>query len=136
MAEPNVIVSEWISKAEADWDWVQLAASTTNTRLRDGVVFHAQQCIEKLFKACLLVHGEGFRKIHDLSSLSCQLHAVDPSWTWGDDDLDEHTDAGVLSRYPGFDTTDEEVAHLVVIATRLRNALLAHLHYAEGDSVT
>ena len=124
MAESNPIVSEWIEKAEADWEWVGLAESSGNSKLRDGVVYHAQQCIEKLLKARLLQLGQSVRKIHDLSSPSRQLQVCDSSWQWDAEELDDLTDAGVLSRYPGFDTTQEEVVQLVDIASRLRAALL------------
>jgi HEPN domain-containing protein len=80
MAESNPIVSEWIEKAEADWELVGLAASSGNSKLRDGVVYHAQQCIEKLLKARLLQLGQSLRKIHDLSNLSRQLQVCDSSW--------------------------------------------------------
>ena len=127
MAESNPIVSEWIEKAEADWEWVGLAELSGNSKLRDGVVYHAQQCIEKLLKARLLQLGQSVRKIHDLSSPSRQLQVCDSSWQWDAEELDGLTDAGVLSRYPGFDTTQEEVVQLVDIASRLRAALLSCL---------
>jgi len=33
---------------------------------RDGYVYHLQQCVEKLFKACLLQQGQTFQRTHDL----------------------------------------------------------------------
>ena len=36
----------------------------------DAVVFHAQQCLEKYFKAALIAYGEPVQKLHDLGELS------------------------------------------------------------------
>ncbi len=35
----------------------------------DAVVFHAQQCLEKYFKAALIAHWETVQKIHDSGTL-------------------------------------------------------------------
>lgn len=127
MAERNPVVQEWVSKAEADWEWAQMAGTATNPRLRDGVVYHAQQCVEKLLKACLIQLGHTFRKTHDLGTLSQSLQQVDASWSWDENELEDLTDAGVLNRYPGFNTSEDELQELMVIARRLRQALLHRL---------
>jgi HEPN domain-containing protein len=127
MAECNPVVEEWISKAEADWEWAQMTGAATNPRLRDGVVYHAQQCVEKLLKARLIQLGHTFRKTHDLDALSQSLQQVDASWSWDENELEDLTDAGVLNRYPGFNTSEDELQELMEIAGRLRQALLHRL---------
>ena len=78
MAERNPVVDEWISKAEGDWRAMQLLHQQPGHE--DAVVFHAQQCLEKYFKAALIAHGETVQKIHDLRELSRQLGILMPDW--------------------------------------------------------
>ena len=54
MAEAWSAVPEWIRKAEADWIAASTLHSQNNEELHDAVVFHAQQCVEKLLKARLI----------------------------------------------------------------------------------
>ena len=88
MAEHNPVVQEWISKAEGDWDWTEIDVDSVTARMRDGYVYHLQQC----------------------------------------------TESGVMNRYPGFDTSTEELLELKGMASRLRQALLLRLglHSEEG----
>lgn len=53
MAESWSAVPEWMAKAEGDWEALEIFLSRDSPRLRDSVVFHAQQCVEKLLKARL-----------------------------------------------------------------------------------
>ena len=46
------------------------------------MVFHAQQCVEKLLKARLIQLGQMVDKTHDLAALSRQLEVVDDQWNW------------------------------------------------------
>lgn len=127
MAETNPVVGEWITKAEADWELAQIARASGNPKLLDGVVFHAQQCVEKLFKARLIQLEQIIRKTHDLASLSSSLGQADQSWSWDEGELDDLSDAGVMNRYPGFDTSREEMEELIAVAATLRQALLKSL---------
>ena len=127
MAESWSAVPEWIRKAESDWVALQVLAGQNTGHLSDAVVFHAQQCVEKLLKARLIQLGEEVKKTHDLLALSRQLSAVDPTWSWDDDELIDLSSGGVLARYPGFDTSPEEARELVALAAALREALLSCL---------
>lgn len=73
MAEPWSAVPEWIAKAEGDWEALEILLTRNTPGLRDAVVFHAQQCVEKLLKARLIQLGQAVDKIHDLATLSRQL---------------------------------------------------------------
>lgn len=123
MAEPWSAVPEWMAKAEGDWEALEILLSRDSPRLRDSVVFHAQQCVEKLLKARLIQLGQPVDKIHDLAALSRQLEAVDGQWSWDTEDLSDLSSGAVLARYPGFETSAEEQAELVQIARGLREAL-------------
>ena len=87
------------------------------------MVFHAQQCVEKLLKALLIQLGQTVDKIHDLAALSRQLEAVDGQWSWDGEELADLSSGAVLARYPGFETSAEEQAELVEFASNLRQAL-------------
>jgi HEPN domain-containing protein len=127
MAERNPLVEEWILKAEGDWDWTEIDVALITPRMSDGYVYHLQQCVEKLFKARLLQMGQTFRKTHDLVGLSISLQNCDPEWSWDENELEDLTESGVMNRYPGFDTSREEVLELKEMAGRLRQALLLRL---------
>ena len=127
-------VPEWIQKAEADWEVVQTLGGKGTKTLHDAIVFHAQQCTEKLLKARLIQLGQAIRKTHDLAALSQLLQQADADWSWDEDELEELSDGGVLSRYPGFDTSSEEMQKLTAIASRLRQALLGRLGTANLTS--
>ena len=116
MAEHNPLVEEWIAKAEGDWDWTEVDPSLISPR-----------SVEKLIKARLLQLGQTFRKTHDLVALSRSLQKLDHDWSWDEDELEDLTESGVMNRYPGFDTSNEELLEMKDMASRLRQALLLRL---------
>jgi HEPN domain-containing protein len=127
MAERNPLVDEWIAKAEGDWDWTEVDLGLITSRMRAGYVYHRQRCVEKLMKARLLQLGQTFRKTHDLVALSQLLQLSDPAWSRDEDELEDLTESGVMNRYPGFDTSTQELLELKEIAGSLRQALLLRL---------
>lgn len=124
MVEPWSAVPEWIAKAEGDWEALEILLNRNSPGLRDVVVFHAQQCVEKLLTARLIQLRQTVDKIHDLAALSRQLESVDGQWSWDGEDLADLSSGAVLARYPGFETSAEEQADLVQIASRVRQTLL------------
>ena len=131
MVEPWSAVPEWIAKAEGDWEALEILLAKNSPGLRDAVVFHAQQSVEKLLKARLIQLGQTVDKIHDLAALSRQLEAADDQWRWGGDDLADLSAGAVLARYPGFETSAEEQTELVELASKVRNALKILLRSAQ-----
>jgi HEPN domain-containing protein len=123
MVEPWSAVPEWIAKAEGDWEALEILLSSNSPGLRDAVVFHAQQCVEKLLKARLIQLGQPVDKIHDLAALSRQLEVVDDQWSGDNEDLADLSAGAVLARYPGYETSAEEQAELVELASNVRQAL-------------
>ena len=71
MAELTPLVEAWIRYAEDDWQDSQILAGAGGNRR--SVCFHAQQCIEKLFKAELMRLGIAVPKTHSLRALSALL---------------------------------------------------------------
>ena len=123
MVAPWSAVPEWIAKSEGDWEALEILLSRSTPGLRDAVVFHAQQCEEKLLKARLIQLGQPVDKIHDLAALSRQLEAVDDQWSWDNEDLAALSSGALLARYPGYETSAEEQTELVEIASTVRQAL-------------
>jgi len=50
----NVMATEWVEKAEADYRTAEREARVRKAPSHDVVCFHAQQCAEKYLKAFLL----------------------------------------------------------------------------------
>ena len=90
-------VPEWIAKAEGDWAALESLLTRESPGPRDAVVFHAQQCVEKLLKARLIQLGQMVDTIHDLAALSRQLEAADEQWRWDGDELSDHRRSGAGS---------------------------------------
>jgi len=87
-----------------------------NEELNDAVVFHAQQCVEKLLKARLIQLDQPIQKVHDLVAISRHLASVDADWHWDEEDLSDLSTGAVLARYPGFETTADVAAQLISLS--------------------
>lgn len=103
------IITEWVNKAEGDFDVMERECLVTENPNYDAVCFHAQQCAEKYLKAHLCQADIPFSKIHDLVALLDQLLAVDPEWEHLREDLAYLSDFAVSFRYPG-ESADRESA--------------------------
>lgn len=92
-------IEAWLQKAEED---LRLAeAIPDDPLLTGGVAFHAQQCIEKCFKAVLLARSGACPRIHDLGRLFGLVVGSIPNWTTDSDLLDELSTLYTQARYPG-----------------------------------
>ena len=96
---------EWVNKAEADWRTLLRESVVVIDSYFDAVCFHAQQCVEKYFKAKLVEAGVSFRKSHDLIYLQTLIFAIEPSWTNMSVALSKMNAYAVAARYPGLDAT-------------------------------
>jgi len=70
-------VRGWLQKAALDLRAAEHGTSPSEAWLRSDVVFHAQQAIEKAFKAFLAWHDVPFRKTHNLEELGRACAAID-----------------------------------------------------------
>ena len=97
----NVLVEEWIAKAEEDFVVALREHRARKAPAHGAVCFHAQQCIEKYLKAVLTLKGSAFTKIHDLAILldACVPHF--PAWQAMGDDMKRLSNYAVRFRYPG-----------------------------------
>ena len=127
MAELTPLVEAWIRYAEDDWQDSQILAGAGGNRR--SVCFHAQQCIEKLFKAELMRLGIAVPKTHSLRALSALLSEADSTWLANSTSLDRLSLAAVDLRYPdpGEPEPRMDQAQLLAGALELREQLLQRL---------
>ncbi len=104
----NVVVEEWIKKAEGDFRTANRECAAVPPNY-DAVCYHAQQCIEKLFKAVLIHRSVTPPKTHDLVVLDALVKQTVAEWNWQVEDLRLLSRAAVAFRYPG-ETADEDEA--------------------------
>lgn len=107
----NVLLAEWISKAEGDYAVAQREVEVYGGNY-DAVCFHSQQMAEKYLKAYLFKNKVDFPKIHNLIELLELCLTVDSSLEECREFLDTLEDYAVLYRYPGAsaDHSDAEIA--------------------------
>ncbi len=119
----NGEAGDWLAKSEADFGsatW-ELQAPKVNY---DAVVFHAQQCVEKLMKGVLAARGVPFGRTHELNVLAHLVQHADPGWSWDADDLAALQPGAVLLRYPGYSASAEDAERAIAACERMRASLL------------
>jgi HEPN domain-containing protein len=92
------ITNEWLKAAYDDILVIEKIIDTDY--LSHIVAFHAQQAIEKSFKAFMEEHDIEFRKIHNLVTLSSRIEPY-LSWSIDIDLLRTLNSLYVDARYPG-----------------------------------
>ena len=114
------LAAEWAAKAEGDLQTARREMAATDSPNYDAVCFHAQQCVEKYFKARLADGGVTFPKIHDLAALLDLAIPNEPAWASLRDELDSLSSRAVEVRYPGVDSDAEDARGALEIALRVR----------------
>lgn len=114
------ITREWVEKAENDFNTALRERRARNNPNYDAVCFHAQQCVEKYFKARLIEAGIEFPKTHDLTHLLALLQQVEPAWIAYATQLRILTDYSVEFRYPGESANKENAQKALEIAKQIR----------------
>lgn len=115
------IVSQWLRKADSDLLNIRNNLSSPDVPT-DTVCFHAQQAIEKLFKAVLVANGRNVAKSHDLVKLLMDVVDVMPELLPFDEQLEEISEYGVSVRYPDdyCDPDLDEAKNAFEIAEKIR----------------
>jgi hypothetical protein len=75
------LTQEWVEKAEGDFQVAVQIMRRRKQRVYDAACFHAQQTVEKYFKARLCETGVVFPKTHDLAVLLKLLLPAQPLWS-------------------------------------------------------
>ena len=99
--EKALLTRAWLVKAEHDL----IAAERANAPppIRDVVVFHCQQAVEKALKAFLTWHDRPFSKTHNLPRLVEPCEEIADDFTSLRDAAELLTPYSVEFRYPGGD---------------------------------
>lgn len=132
MKPPDIVkrkvVSEWLRKAEADFELADHLL-TERATFRNAVVFNSQQAAETYLKALLVSHQVAFPKTHDLEQLLDLVMTVDADLSESLREVIVLTPYGVELRDPGNrpDATSDEAREAVQLASKVRNAVLKHL---------
>jgi len=74
------VTKDWVEKAEGDFGTSGRELRNRKNPNYDAVCFHAQQSVEKYFKACLQEAEIAFSKTHDLVALLDLVLKVEPLW--------------------------------------------------------
>ncbi|MBN4054627.1 HEPN domain-containing protein [Nitrospira defluvii] len=94
------ITSEWLKSAKSDLDTIEEIID--NDALTHIAAFHAQQCVEKAFKAVIEEFEISTIKTHDLITLKNKVSSVyNESESLDEDFLSLLNKLYIDSRYPG-----------------------------------
>jgi HEPN domain-containing protein len=126
----NGTVSEWIEKAEGDYDMAQRALRPDPVPRYDAACFHAQQCIEKLMKGFLVSRRIQPLLTHNLFQLAEVIRKECPLTSWADKDLRYLTRVGMGFRYPGESADGDDAGEAMAVCRALRADLLSMLRSA------
>ncbi len=92
------MTNEWLKAAK--YDMLAIETMKENTLLTTIIAFHAQQCIEKSFKAILVEKNERIPKVHGLVALYAKVSvAFDTDYNL--DIFKTFDELYIEARYPG-----------------------------------
>jgi HEPN domain-containing protein len=113
-------VTEWIAKAEGDFQIAAMLMRARKHRNPDGVCFHVQQCVEKLMKAVLIRRKVTPPRTHDLVRLGGLVGKAVVGWNWDRQELKSLNAGAVIIRYPGTFATEERAKSAMKLCRKLR----------------
>ena len=117
-------VSEWVEKAQGDYETASREMQVGSRPNYDAVCFHCQQCVEKLLKGALRQAGVDPPHVHDVAYLSKLLREAGVAFAPEEGELRLLSQSAVIFRYPGENATVEDTKEVMAICERLRNTLL------------
>ena len=121
------LTQEWVEKAEGDFAVAAQIMRRRKERVYDAVCFHAQQAVEKYFKARLCEAGVAFPKTHDLVVLLRLILPAEPLWASFLPAAQALTDYAVDFRYPGDTATLAEARIALKHCKAIRREVRANL---------
>lgn len=121
------VVSEWIDKAEGNFNSSIVLARQRKRFNPDDLCWACEQCVEKYLKAFLVRHRVKFERNHDLDQLYEKCLAVDSDFRLIKDFLNKVVPCSPNIRYPGHGV-DQETARASFQATKtIRKLVRARL---------
>ncbi len=115
--------SEWVEKAEGDWNAARQLKRVRRDVNYDGVCFHCQQSVEKYLKARLEEAGISFPRTHDLIKLLALAIQVEPKWVKLQPIIAALNPYAVAYRYPGFSATEPDAKEAIKTCRQVRTAV-------------
>jgi HEPN domain-containing protein len=121
------LTREWVEKAEGDFQVATQIMRRRQQRVYDAACFHAQQAVEKYFKARLCEAGVAFPKTHDLAALLKLLLPAEPLWSTFLPQAQLLADYAVDFRYPGDTATLAEAQQALKNCKNIRREVRSTL---------
>lgn len=121
-------IRQWLYKANEDIAVVRQLTVDHPELYTGAICYHAQQAVEKYFKAFLVYHNVDFKKVHDLDYLLLLCMKIEPA-DFESVNLESLNDYGVSVRYPDdfIIPTPEETSVYHEIAEKVREIVLKRL---------
>lgn len=123
----DVSVTEWVAKAEMDYESALDLARRRAQPLPDKVAYDCAQCAEKYLKAFLIRHKHIFRRRHDLIELKNLCLDLDPDFRLIHESLATLNLWSSEIRYPGVSATVEEARDALNAIKQVRKFVRAKL---------
>jgi HEPN domain-containing protein len=119
----KALTAEWVAKAEGDFHSCLREVRARKHPNHDSACFHAQQCVEKYFKARLQEAGLAFPKTHDLLDLLKRILPAEPAWTRLNPPLTQLVNYAVVFRYPGTSASKTDARKALAACRAVRRAI-------------
>lgn len=123
MSDNDIVVKvrQWMAYAADDIRYAEHGLSILPKPPYRLVAYHAQQCVEKYFKAYLVFRNVDFPYTHNISLL-LELCSKFGNWTVMLKDSEELSSYAVSVRYPGEDdeVSEEEAIMAINIARKVQ----------------
>lgn len=119
----KALTAEWVEKAEGDFHSCLREVRARKHPNHDSACFHAQQCVEKYFKALLQEAGLAFPKTHDLLDLLKRLLPIEPALAALNPQLAQLATYAVVFRYPGISASKTDARDALAACRAVRRAV-------------
>ncbi len=117
---------EWVMKGKSDLKICKKLLELNDNSILDGVVYHAQQCAEKMFKSFLSANQHKIEKTHNLVVLTKLCNQYDKSFDSLLELAAELTPYSFKFRYPDDLLVPErhDAQNAVIFAEKIYNFIL------------
>ncbi|MBI3538604.1 MAG: HEPN domain-containing protein [Chloroflexi bacterium] len=127
----RALTTEWIEKAEGDFNTALRESRARKSPNYDAVCFHCQQCAEKYLKAFLQERNIQSPKVHNLNDLLELILPADSSFEFQRSYLKDLTKFAVEFRYPGERAVEEDAIGALQTTKRIRKFVRQKLKLKE-----
>lgn len=124
----NLLTSEWVAKAEADYASARREYRARRSPNYDLACFLSQQCTEKYLEARLQEAGVEVERTHNLVHLLDRSLPFEPLWEGLRTSLAVVNNYAVAFRYPGESADRETAKDALHIAMQIRSVVRAAMH--------